>query len=99
MNRENRNKILIGLIGIVVIIIGLAILDASLPGFRAFSVIMGICLPIIILMKIGPAILEEVRSGQVSGMVKEGKYLICPDCKELMDKETGICPSCGRKIN
>ena len=99
MNRENRNKILIGLIGIIVIIIGLVILDASLPGLRSFSVVMGIILPIFILMRIGPAILEEVRSGQVSGMEKGGKYLICPDCKELMDKETGICPSCGRKIN
>ncbi|MFX1297868.1 MAG: hypothetical protein ACFFD2_23855, partial [Promethearchaeota archaeon] len=93
---------LCGVIGIIIIIIIIMIIDISLPSIEFqlfFRVLFYIVLILIgsvpIIVVIGPIILDEIRNKQLSSIERKKKYRICPQCKELIDEETGICPSCG----
>ncbi len=100
MNKETKIKFITGISIIVIVIISLVILNylfkdliSTLLNILIFLIIGG---PVIIfLLRIAR---DEIRSEQIKMMEKVGKYLICPKCKEIVDKETGICPSCGYKV-
>ncbi len=97
MDKDNRNKLIGHSIGIVILII-----IAVIIGYFSHSFIVSFGVTalgfILLIALIGPVILEEIRNKQVSRMKKKGKYSICPQCKEVMDNEKGICPSCGYKL-
>lgn len=94
MNKET--KIIVGIGTIVVVIIILVILYYLIGILLYIFLFIFISSPIIVvIVKLAR---EQLRNEKIKMMENEGKYIICPKCKEIVDIETGICPSCGYKV-
>ena len=68
--------------------------DPYKPYIIFTSIIIGLILTIFIMVFGGP-IYKHLKEKRFKG---EEKYIICTECNIQVEKESGICPNCGKNL-